>query len=43
MILFGTEPNGTNVWAIQYGTSMIYNDTVEYRDGTPHATWKMLI
>tara|TARA_R100001591_G_scaffold97811_1_gene103888 strand:+ start:179 stop:571 length:393 start_codon:yes stop_codon:yes gene_type:complete len=29
----------SNVWAIQYGTSNP-NDTVEYRDETPHSTWE---
>ena len=28
-----------NIWAIQYGTSNP-NDTVEYRDTTPHSTWE---
>jgi hypothetical protein len=28
-----------NIWAIQYGTSNP-NDTVEYRDETPHSTWE---
>jgi len=28
-----------NIWAIQYGTSNP-NDTVEYRDATPHSTWE---
>ena len=28
-----------NIWAIQYGTSNP-NDTVEYRDSTPHSTWE---
>ena len=28
-----------NIWAIQYGTPNT-NDTVEYRDDTPHATWE---
>tara|TARA_R100001509_G_scaffold158985_1_gene124801 strand:+ start:432 stop:809 length:378 start_codon:yes stop_codon:yes gene_type:complete len=28
-----------NIWAIQYGTPNI-NDTVEYRDETPHSTWE---
>ena len=28
-----------NIWAIQYGTTNP-NDTVEYRDGTPHSTWE---
>ena len=28
-----------NIWAIQYGTANP-NDTVEYRDGTPHSTWE---
>lgn len=29
----------SNIWAIQYGTSNP-NDTVEYRDDTPHSTWE---
>ena len=29
----------SNIWAIQYGTSNP-NDTVEYRDSTPHSTWE---
>ena len=29
----------SNIWAIQYGTANP-NDTVEYRDGTPHSTWE---
>lgn len=28
-----------NIWAIQYGTSNP-NDTVEYRDDTPHSNWE---
>jgi len=28
-----------NIWAIQYGTSNP-NDTVEYKDETPHSTWE---
>ena len=28
-----------NIWAIQYGTPNP-NDTVEYRDATPHSTWE---
>ena len=28
----------SNIWAIQYGTSNP-NDTVEYRDSTPHSNW----
>ena len=28
-----------NIWAIQYGTANP-NDTVEYRDDTPHSTWE---
>ena len=28
-----------NIWAIQYGTSNP-NDTVEYRDSTPHSNWE---
>jgi len=29
----------SNIWAIQYGTANP-NDTVEYRDETPHSTWE---
>ena len=29
----------SNIWAIQYGTANP-NDTVEYRDDTPHSTWE---
>ena len=29
----------SNIWAIQYGTANP-NDTVEYRDNTPHSTWE---
>ena len=29
----------SNIWAIQYGTANP-NDTVEYRDSTPHSTWE---
>tara|TARA_R100000664_G_C2750120_1_gene137436 strand:+ start:57 stop:425 length:369 start_codon:yes stop_codon:yes gene_type:complete len=29
----------SNIWALQYGTSNP-NDTVEYRDETPHSTWE---
>ena len=30
----------SNIWAIQYvADNEDYNDTVEYRDSTPHATW----
>jgi hypothetical protein len=28
-----------NIWAIQYGTSNP-DDTVEYRDETPHSSWE---
>jgi len=28
-----------NIWAIQYGTPNP-NDTVEYRDDTPHSNWE---
>jgi hypothetical protein len=28
-----------NIWAIQYGTAEP-NDTVEYRDSTPHSSWE---
>mgnify|MGYP001025493082 FL=1 len=28
-----------NIWAIQYGTSNL-DETVEYRDNTPHSSWE---
>ncbi len=37
---FWNQSKWDNVWAIQYkDDDHDYNDTVEYRDDTPHATW----
>jgi len=37
---FWNDPKWSNIWAIQYkDDNLDYNDTVEYRDETPHATW----
>ena len=36
---FWNDSKWSNIWAIQYGTTNP-NDTVEYRDGTPHSTWE---
>tara|TARA_R100001015_G_scaffold13494_1_gene5967 strand:+ start:448 stop:822 length:375 start_codon:yes stop_codon:yes gene_type:complete len=36
---FWNQSKFANIWAIQYGTSNP-NDTVEYRDETPHSTWE---
>lgn len=37
---FWNDPKWSNVWAVQYkDDDHDYNDTVEYRDDTPHATW----
>jgi len=37
---FWNDSKWSNIWAIQYKTdNHDYNDTVEYRDETPHATW----
>jgi len=37
---FWNDPKWSNIWAIQYkADDHDYNDTVEYRDETPHATW----
>ena len=36
---FWNDSKWSNIWAIQYGTSNP-NDTVEYRDETPHSTWE---
>ena len=35
---FWSQSKFSNIWAIQYGTANP-NDTVEYRDETPHSTW----
>jgi len=37
---FWNDPKWSNIWAIQYkDDDHDYNDTVEYRDQTPHKTW----
>jgi len=37
---FWNDSKWSNIWAIQYkADNHDYNDTVEYRDETPHATW----
>tara|TARA_S200002703_G_C3742524_1_gene228376 strand:+ start:551 stop:958 length:408 start_codon:yes stop_codon:yes gene_type:complete len=37
---FWNDSKWSNIWAIQYkADNLDYNDTVEYRDETPHATW----
>ena len=37
---FWNDPKWSNVWAIQYkNDNLDYNDTVEFRDNTPHQTW----
>ena len=37
---FWNDSKWSNIWAIQYkDDDHEYNDTVEYRDETPHATW----
>ena len=37
---FWNDSKWSNIWAIQYkADNHDYNDTVEYRDDTPHATW----
>jgi len=37
---FWNDSKWSNVWAIQYkNDNHDYNDSVEYRDETPHATW----
>ena len=37
---FWSDSKWSNIWAIQYKSdNHDYNDTVEYRDNTPHATW----
>ena len=37
---FWTDTKWTNIWAIQYkDDNHDYNDSVEYRDETPNATW----
>ena len=37
---FWNQSKFSNVWAIQYkDDNLDYNDSVEYKDDTPHATW----
>lgn len=37
---FWNDSKWSNIWAIQYvSDNEDHNDTVEYRDDTPHATW----
>lgn len=37
---FWNDSKWSNIWAVQYKPDEHdYNDTVEYRDTTPHATW----
>jgi|TARA_R100001460_G_scaffold10595_2_gene25019 hypothetical protein len=36
---FWSQSKFSNIWAIQYGTANP-NDTVEYKDETPHSTWE---
>ena len=37
---FWNDPKWSNVWAIQYvDDNLDHNDTVEFRDDTPHASW----
>ena len=37
---FWNDSKWSNIWAIQYvADNEDHNDTVEYRDTTPHATW----
>ena len=37
---FWSDSKWSNIWAIQYkDDDHDYNDSVEYRDDTPHATW----
>ena len=37
---FWNDTKWSNIWAIQYkDDDHDYNDSVEYRDQTPHATW----
>jgi len=37
---FWNDSKWSNIWAIQYkDDDHDYNDSVEYRDSTPHATW----
>lgn len=37
---FWSDPKWSNIWGIQYkNDDHDYNDTIEFRDGTPHTTW----
>tara|TARA_R110002020_G_scaffold211854_2_gene418094 strand:+ start:425 stop:808 length:384 start_codon:yes stop_codon:yes gene_type:complete len=37
---FWNQEKFSNIWAIQYhDDNLDHNDTIEYRDETPHATW----
>lgn len=37
---FWNDSKWSNVWAIQYvDDNLDHNDTVEFRDDTPHASW----
>jgi len=37
---FWNQSKFANIWAIQYvADNEDYNDTIEYRDETPHSTW----
>jgi len=37
---FWNDPKWSNIWAIQYiADNEDHNDTVEYRDTTPHTSW----
>jgi hypothetical protein len=36
--IFWSQSKFSNIWAIQYGTSVI-SDEVEYRDETPHSSY----
>ena len=37
---FWSQSKFADVWAVQYvADNLDHNDTVEYRDGKPHATW----
>ena len=39
---FWSDPKWSNIWAIQFkDDNLDYNDTVEYRDETPHASWNL--
>jgi hypothetical protein len=37
---FWNDSKWSNIWAIQYkDDNLDYNDTIEFRDDTPHTTW----